>query len=703
MEQLNYRLDQQLNESFRKQLASTSSASPGQSSSDHYEELEEELEDPECNISKFELFKYLSLMQCSLHDQKIESLYPEFNVDATIRSLILFVNLKRFPADFYVKPSLKLCLKNTIDSIQIAGDQKPIRLLFTIELSNLSLFRYLTFLILEFGEHMIEPVDLQLNELICLRHLEIYGRKFNFRKAKCHNAQLSNLIVHDKPVDFCVLDLFPNLVLIRIAHQSGDLLKCTSKQERQLRVVSLPSLSLADLSYLVANCKKVELIECELIYPQMVGYLKMLPRLKFVFLILKKEQRKMARAIAYLLYFQLGALLKEPFYYSNQLYCPRDYEGNPRNVPCFKSDCPNCSNISTSNKWASLQSLNEHLIKKKMKKDCRPADEGVLACVASGLSKINVFSRRKKKPANDSSWSLKGKTSPTNRTKKSTSLDSLRSFDRFLSSPKEQQTADRSRLTKQVTLQGPSRPPPVQRLIYLDYFKLNRSNLDTFSCLSEIEFKDANHQRIRVSELNRLVNLIGLDMMKERLFKADLIEIDESISLSKGELKKLSALIAYSSGLHVKALDLSTFDYLIKQMPYVRTIEFDNVQIDQMMSSYLANNWANPLKYLQKFSLHSDQVANGNCFRFLLECDSLSELRLINVSFDADVIAGVLTKNTNCCNIELSKVLSEVDQRKIVEVVSFNALVNKSLNFDLKLAKSQYLGIDLLSNLKIKA
>ena len=39
----------------------------------------------------------------------------------------------------------------------------------------------------------------------------------------------------------------------------------------------------------------------------------------------------------------------------------------------------------------------------------------------------------------------------------------------------------------------------------------------------------------------------------------------------------------------------------------------------------------------------------------------------------------------------------------IVEMVSFNALVNKSLNFNLRLAKSPYLRIKLLSNLKIKA
>ena len=71
--------------------------------------------------------------------------------------------------------------------------------------------------------------------------------------------------------------------------------------------------------------------------------------------------------------------------------------------------------------------------------------------------------------------------------------------------------------------------------------------------------------------------------------------------------------------------------------------------------------------------------------------------------FDSEVIVGVLTKNTYCCEIELSKPVSEADQRKIVEVVSFNALVNKSLNFNLKLAKSQYLSIKLLSNLKIKA
>ena len=192
-------------------------------------------------------------------------------------------------------------------------------------------------------------------------------------------------------------------------------------------------------------------------------------------------------------------------------------------------------------------------------------------------------------------------------------------------------------------------------------------------------------------------------MMKERLFKVECIEIDESISLTQGDLKKLSPLIAYSTGLYVKTLDLNTFDYLIKQMPFVKTIEFENVKIDRMMSSYLANNFANRLKSLQKFSMMSERIAYGNYFRFLLECDSLGELKLINIHYDSDVIAGVLTKNTYCCNIELSKPVAEVDQRKIVEVVSFNALVNKSLNFNLKLAKSQYLGIELLSNLKIKA
>ena len=104
-----------------------------------------------------------------------------------------------------------------------------------------------------------------------------------------------------------------------------------------------------------------------------------------------------------------------------------------------------------------------------------------------------------------------------------------------------------------------------------------------------------------------------------------------------------------------------------------------------------------------KFSMHFDQTDDRNDFRFLLECDSLSELKRINVNFDPELIAGVLTKNTYCCEIELSKAVSEADQRKIVEVVSFNALVNKSLNFNLKLAKSQYLSIKLLSNLKIKA
>lgn len=335
-----------------------------------------------------------------------------------------------------------------------------------------------------------------------------------------------------------------------------------------------------------------------------------------------------------------------------------------------------------------------------MKKDCQPVDASFLACVASGFNKINVFGKRKTKPENNSSWSARRKINPVNPSKQNTSSGSLRSFDRFLSAPNDQ-TTYRARLAKQAALCDEPRSLPVQRIVYLDYFKLCRSNLDEFSCLNEIEFKSVNY--LRISELNRLAKQIGLDMMKERLFRADFIEIDESISLSKGDLKKLSPLIAYSSGLRVKVLDLSTFDYLIKQMPFIRAVEFDNVQIDRMMSGYLANNWASVLKFLQKFSLHCDQITDSNCFRFLLECDSLSELRLINVSFDVDVIAGILTKNTNCCNVELSKELSEVDQRKIVEVVSFNALVNKSLNYDLKLAKSQYLGIDLLSNLKIKA
>ena len=67
-----------------------------------------------------------------------------------------------------------------------------------------------------------------------------------------------------------------------------------------------------------------------------------------------------------------------------------------------------------------------------------------------------------------------------------------------------------------------------------------------------------------------------------------------------------------------------------------------------VVRSYLASNSTNLLKYLQKFSMHFDQIDDRNDFRFLLECDSLSELKLINVNFDSEVIAGVLTKNTYC-------------------------------------------------------
>ena len=55
---------------------------------------------------------------------------------------------------------------------------------------------------------------------------------------------------------FRALNLFPNLALIRIAHFTGDILKSNPKQQRQLRVVSLPNLSLADLVDLVANREK---------------------------------------------------------------------------------------------------------------------------------------------------------------------------------------------------------------------------------------------------------------------------------------------------------------------------------------------------------------------------------------------------------------------------------------------------------------
>lgn len=700
VERLNYLLDRQLNGSFRR--LQRESGTDSSSATEHYEQLKEE-DDPECDLSKFELFKYLSLAQCNEHDRKIEELYPEFDVDATIRNLILFVNLKRFPADHYVKPSLKVCLKNTIDSIQISGDQKPTKSLFTIGLSKLSLFRYLTFLTLNFNEHMCEPVELQLNELICLRHLELYGTKFTFRKAKCHNSSLSNLIVHDKLVNFRVLNLFPNLVLLRIMHVIGDILKSTSKQPRQLRVVSLPDLSFGDLTYLVANCKKLELIECNLIYPQMVEMLKQLPQLKFIFLTLKKEQYKMSRSMAYLIYYNLGTAGKDPFYYSNQLYCPRDHEDKAKNVPCFKIDCPNCSTIASPKQWTSLQNLNEDLIRKKMKKDSRQGNESCLGCMKSRLA--NVFGRRKNNSMSNLDRSMRGRQSAEKRTndqspRKSTSLDGLHSFDRFLTRPVDKtRKSDRSSANKQ-TASADDRLL-TQRIVYLDNFKLNPSNLDRFGRVIEIEYKSANY--LRVSELNDLVKLIGLDTMKERLFNAECIEIDESISLSKNELKKLSPLIAYSTGLYVKALDLNTFDYLIKQMPFVKTIEFDNVKIDRMMSSYLANNFADRLKSLQKFSLLSERIVYGNHFRFLLECDSLCELRLINVHFDCDVIAGVLTKNAYCCNVELSKPITEVEQRKIVEVVSFNALVNKNLNYSLKLAKSQYMGIELLTNLRIKA
>ena len=147
------------------------------------------------------------------------------------------------------------------------------------------------------------------------------------------NHWLSRWVVENqirKLVTFRDPNLFPNLVLNRMAHFFGDILKTNLKQQRQLRVVSLPNLFPADLVDLVANCKKIEFIE--LIYPQMVEYLKLLPRLKFIFLTLKQEQHKMARSMAYLLYYNLGTTDKDPFYYSNQLYCPRDHRPN-QNLP----------------------------------------------------------------------------------------------------------------------------------------------------------------------------------------------------------------------------------------------------------------------------------------------------------------------------------------------------------------------------------
>ena len=346
IDQFNFRLDQQLNHSFRKQFFNEANLIN--------EDLPVSLE---CDISKFELFTYLSLYHYNLYDLSIEQWYPELKKEDKIKNLILFINTNRSSSiGLLVRRNLKLCLNNLIDTIQVGYETS--KLLKTIKLNSLSSFSYLTFLILDLNYNLIKLIDLHfINDLIALRHLEIYGRKFNFKKAGCYNTSIANLIIHDKLIkNVSILDLFPNLILIKIQHSSGDILKSfrclfrlshfkfrhfESNQQKQLRVINLPCLSFNDFKFIINNCKKVELIEFSLICPLMIEYLKQLPYLKFIFLNLRKDQYRISRSLIYLIHYHLDES-KDLFYYANQLYCPKELFKKSIS-PCFRRGCLNCS------------------------------------------------------------------------------------------------------------------------------------------------------------------------------------------------------------------------------------------------------------------------------------------------------------------------------------------------------------------------
>ena len=228
-----------------------------------------------------------------------------------------------------------------------------------------------------------------------------------------------------------------------------------------------------------------------------------------------------------------------------------------------------------------------------------------------------------------------------------------------------------------------------QYQIYLDGFKLNYTSLNSIIRFYEIKFKESNY--LRISELNELIKITDLQMMKERLFRIKFIEIDDSISLNKNELIKLSKLIAYSTGLIIRKFDLNAIDYLLKQMPYIKRLQFNNIRIDKMMSNYLMK-FQNAFKQLNRLEIVNDKsnLKFDNCIEFLLNCKSLNELSLINVPFKIDDLIRILTRNANCLNVKLlNHLISKEDQQQIVETISYNALISKNFNFNLMFTRKK--------------
>ena len=674
--QQNYDLDEQLNRSFRNQFDSKSDAQSDDKNVDA---------NTEYRINKFDLFVYLSLSHCGRLDERVAQLFPESNIENTIRNLVLFMDTKRTSVDC-MNPYLTLCLKNTIDSIQLNESAKLCSTLLTSSrLMRSSLFKFLSFLILDFNDSSIASVELRLDGLIALRHLEVYGKRFKFKTGRWSASSLVNLIVHDKCLKHVnVLEHFPNLLVIKVRYSSGNILKADSAiqnyfkladRERQLQAISMPNLTFDDFIYVIRYCKNVELIECTLLSTLMLDCFKLLNKLKFVFLILKKEHYVIADSLAYLIDRHLMATNSvDQVRYTNQLYCPRDIESSTDDQPCFKPDCINCT-----------ESLFE-----------RPNLRPLFTAETGELLNKNAKSIYKKFRFNILTRMNSGERLENADKGNQTKLRKLLSDSRFNVDNNQRAHHTEPDRKNQIDLKAINKLQ--QCIVYLDGIKVNKANLEKFNLFYEI-IRTTNTNYLKISQLNELVKLNDFNWMKEKLMQLDFIEIDEPMKLNKNDLIKLSSLIANSTRLVVRVFDFNAFDYLIRHMSYLRTIRFYKVRIDEKMSNAL-EKYADEFRRLKAIEIHCDKTEDC-MIDFLLNCESLAELKLINARVNNDRIASILTNNVYCTNVVLSYPESKNDQFKLVEILSFNALVHRNLNYYLTFNRSDFLNLNLMPNLKI--
>lgn len=687
-DQLCFKLDQKLNQSLRRY-------------SKWYKE------DPkfnEINLSKFEFFVYFSLLHCNKVLKEIENLYPEST--CKIKNLVIFVDKRRYPVDNLIKPELKHCLNNQIDSLQLNSNLK-IRKLFPFRLNDLS-FRFLTFLILDLNNDLFEPVQLQLNNLIALKHLEIYGKKFKFRKSRSFNTSLTTLIVHDKLLkNLCILELFPNLVIVKIQHSSGDILKPNQMQnffkfkdaccQTEIRVVSLLNLSFNDFIFIIHHCKKIEYLECNLIYNQIPGGLKFLPDLKFVLFNLRSEQYKLGKTLTELIYSNLSDLGYDKYFYSNKFYCPKHF--NLVDEPCFKTNCVNCKIYERLPKKKTSNLAHKNAINK-----FKAFENDLLDFLNYNYSRIKMNASKNKslkklsKSLND--LSNLGKPVIKNFEKLSRFMTLSKSRSDLneieqLNKLKDKMKSDYYSLYKKSRIRGEIR----HCMIYLDGIRLCNLNLNKFD---KVVCK-VNH--LKISELNKLSNVFNdLEMMKEKFYSSKTIELDETLS-EKLKSIKLSFLISNVTSLVISKIDYLTLDYLIEQIKFIRTIELKGIQVDKKMSNYLEVKMHNVFKRLESFEFNckDEEIdVHETSIKYLLNCNSLNKLKLKNIYINNDYLFQVLIRNVYCSNLELSYPLTKLDQRKLVEIMSFNALINKNLDYRIKFERNRFLDFnDLLPNFSV--